>query len=180
MPSPPDEFLCPITLTLMRDPVIGPDGHSYERTAITQWLQTNPHSPLTRQPMTVKMLQSNISLKKVIENYKLGKENRTPRNQITTHPESFPVPPPALSVRPITHVVPRPSAPPAELFEIQVYPQTLVQPLLVPTTYSTPSLPGPPTNERLRRQKILGACLCFTFTVILVIIIIRFYEGLSD
>ena len=175
MANPPEEFLCPITLTIMRDPVIGPDGHSYERSAIIQWLQTNPHSPLTRQPMTPQMLQTNYSLKTAIERYQRGQERRAPRYKQAPRPVLLT---PAIAPFPVSH--PTPSAPPAELFEIQVYPQTLAQPLLAPAPYPAPSLPRPSTNERLRRQKILGACACFTLTVILLIIIIRFYEGLTN
>jgi len=49
-PAPP-EFKCPITLEIMRDPVILPDGHTYERVAVEAALRRNPVSPLTRQPM---------------------------------------------------------------------------------------------------------------------------------
>ncbi|NBV88156.1 MAG: hypothetical protein EBR88_01365, partial [Betaproteobacteria bacterium] len=31
--SVPNEFLCPITMMIMRDPVIISDGYSYERAA---------------------------------------------------------------------------------------------------------------------------------------------------
>ena len=34
MPS----FLCPIGTTMMRDPVVAADGHSYERSAIARWV----------------------------------------------------------------------------------------------------------------------------------------------
>ena len=36
--EPPSSFLCPITSALMIDPVIDPDGNSYERSAIVEWL----------------------------------------------------------------------------------------------------------------------------------------------
>ena len=32
---------------MMVDPVIAADGHTYERAAIQQWLQTHPTSPVT-------------------------------------------------------------------------------------------------------------------------------------
>jgi hypothetical protein len=35
----PNEFLCPITLELMRDPVVAKDGHTYERKAIEDWFE---------------------------------------------------------------------------------------------------------------------------------------------
>jgi len=39
-------FLCPITHELMTDPVIDPDGNSYERSAIVNWLKENSTSPI--------------------------------------------------------------------------------------------------------------------------------------
>ena len=38
---------CPITYSLMREPVIAADGHTYEREAIARWITTNNTSPLT-------------------------------------------------------------------------------------------------------------------------------------
>jgi hypothetical protein len=35
----PNEFFCPITLELMRDPVLAKDGHTYERNAIEGWFE---------------------------------------------------------------------------------------------------------------------------------------------
>lgn len=53
----------------MRDPVIAPDGYSYERAAITQWLAANPVSPITRAPMTTADLVPNRALRTTIEAY---------------------------------------------------------------------------------------------------------------
>jgi hypothetical protein len=39
-------FLCPITRKLMTDPVIDPDGNSYERSAIENWLKEYSTSPI--------------------------------------------------------------------------------------------------------------------------------------
>ena len=46
----PPELLCPITLSMMGDPVVANDGHSYERAAIATWLATHDTSPQTREP----------------------------------------------------------------------------------------------------------------------------------
>ena len=46
----PPELLCPITLSMMGDPVVANDGHSYERAAIATWLATHDTSPRTREP----------------------------------------------------------------------------------------------------------------------------------
>lgn len=42
---------CPITHDLMSDPVIAADGHTYERAAIEEWLQTNATSPMTNEAL---------------------------------------------------------------------------------------------------------------------------------
>ena len=43
----PKAFLCPITQEVFEDPVIWVDGHTYSRTAITQWLRSHDTSPMT-------------------------------------------------------------------------------------------------------------------------------------
>lgn len=44
----PEYHKCPITKEKFTDPVICEDGFTYEREAITTWLQTNNISPITR------------------------------------------------------------------------------------------------------------------------------------
>jgi len=63
----PTEFYCPITGDLMNEPVLGKDGHSYEKSEIFQWLSTNKTSPLTREPLTTDDLVDNLPLKRSIE-----------------------------------------------------------------------------------------------------------------
>lgn len=63
----PNEFLCPITLDIMRDPVICSDNFTYERSAILQI--KNSISPLTRQPIDKNNLISNVKLKELIHNF---------------------------------------------------------------------------------------------------------------
>lgn len=41
------EFFCPITQSLIKDPVSTADGHTYERTAIQEWLNGHDTSPAT-------------------------------------------------------------------------------------------------------------------------------------
>lgn len=51
----PSEFLCPLSLHSMRDPVNCDDGHVYERAHIEAWCNSptsNGLSPLTRAPMS--------------------------------------------------------------------------------------------------------------------------------
>jgi len=65
--SVPQEWICPITLQVMHDPVIGPDGHTYERSAITQWLTQHTTSPVTREQMRNTNLIPNIALRNLIQ-----------------------------------------------------------------------------------------------------------------
>ena len=62
----PDSWNCPISMTLMRDPVIGPDGVTYERRAIEDWLKTSNRSPVTREVMPSTSLIPNRALKDTI------------------------------------------------------------------------------------------------------------------
>ncbi len=60
-----ENFCCPITHELMRDPVIDNDGHSFEREAIKLHLQKKHLCPLSNKPIT--SLTSNLILKATIE-----------------------------------------------------------------------------------------------------------------
>ncbi|KAM7424363.1 hypothetical protein PAMA_000622 [Pampus argenteus] len=67
----PDEFLCPITRELMREPVIAADGYSYERGAIASWINTkNRTSPMTNLPLLTTLLTPNHTLKMAIGRWK--------------------------------------------------------------------------------------------------------------
>ncbi|XP_034534893.1 WD repeat, SAM and U-box domain-containing protein 1 isoform X2 [Notolabrus celidotus] len=67
----PDEFLCPITRELMREPVIAADGYSYEREAIESWINTkNRSSPMTNLPLLTTLLTPNHTLKMAIGRWK--------------------------------------------------------------------------------------------------------------
>ena len=47
----PPEFVCPITMEVMTEPVILTDGHVYERAAIRRWLASHSTSPVTNKPV---------------------------------------------------------------------------------------------------------------------------------
>jgi pSer/pThr/pTyr-binding forkhead associated (FHA) protein len=61
-----DEFLCPITYEVFRDPVVADDGFTYERTSIEKWLRSNSTSPKTGKPMAAGVT-SNLNMKKLIQ-----------------------------------------------------------------------------------------------------------------
>jgi len=69
----PDHFFCCITLTVMIDPVNAADNHTYERSAITDWIEqakkagTILLSPWTGLPLASDELVPNIELKQEID-----------------------------------------------------------------------------------------------------------------
>jgi hypothetical protein len=66
----PEEFLCPITMEVMKDPVIASDGYSYERDSILAWLAEGKQtSPMTNLPLSNASLTSNRQLKMLIEKH---------------------------------------------------------------------------------------------------------------
>jgi hypothetical protein len=167
MAQVPEEYLCPINLTLMNDPVIGSDGRSYERAAITQWLRTNPHSPITRQPMNVSSLKPNYALKTAIDRFTASA--RAP-------------PPPPVRVA---------TAPPVDdvYYAMTVYQQDLIaqqQGLLLaqqqqalrygPQSGQTTLVVAPaPTalSAENRRKKALVMCLCLAVGIALIVVVSR-------
>jgi len=65
----PIAYLCPLTYSLMKDPVIDRDGNTFERAAIERWLETHDTSPLTKKPMFWRDLVPNRLLKNVIDEF---------------------------------------------------------------------------------------------------------------
>lgn len=63
----PYEFLCPITLEIMTDPVIIASGQTYERESIQKWFESNHRTcPKSRQPLPHLSLAPNFALKNLI------------------------------------------------------------------------------------------------------------------
>jgi hypothetical protein len=61
-------FICPITQTIMSDPVCDNEGNSYERSAIERWLdEGNDTSPITRNPLCKGDLVENRALRDQIQ-----------------------------------------------------------------------------------------------------------------
>jgi hypothetical protein len=75
LPSPeyhplPESYYCSITFNLMHEPVIDPDGHTYERVAIENWIRVNGKSPATRSPLTVDQLYPNHAISDLLDEEK--------------------------------------------------------------------------------------------------------------
>ncbi|CAM4774274.1 unnamed protein product [Rotaria magnacalcarata] len=64
-----DSLNCPLTCDIFRDPVIGQDGHTYERQDIIAWLQQHGTSPITREPMNIESLRPNHIVRKMIDEF---------------------------------------------------------------------------------------------------------------
>ena len=78
----PQEYICPITLSLMDDPVICSDGYTYERSSILQL--RNSISPITRQFIDKNNIIPNRAIKDSIERFKLSIGTSNICNSTTT------------------------------------------------------------------------------------------------
>jgi len=81
-----DELICPRTRELFRDPVIAKDGHVYERQAITRWILEHGTSPLTRQPLQIKDLQSDDHLRNLARQRRNSTVSYNAQNDTVTLP----------------------------------------------------------------------------------------------
>ena len=59
-------IFCSISLEVMKDPVIDPDGNTYDRCNIVEWININNKSPITRNALSILQLRSNKILKSFI------------------------------------------------------------------------------------------------------------------
>lgn len=70
LPGIPDEFRCPISLDLMRDPVIVASGHTYDRSSIAQWINSgHPTCPKSGQRLIHTALIPNYALKSLMNQW---------------------------------------------------------------------------------------------------------------
>ena len=52
----PSCLFCPITCTVMTNPVLAMDGYCYERTAIRQWIEEHGTSPKTNAKLSARLI----------------------------------------------------------------------------------------------------------------------------
>ena len=75
-PQPPGQYCCPVTLTLMVDPVILASGHTYEREFATNWIEGKernaeaPTDPMTNLELESNAIVPNIALRQSIDLWK--------------------------------------------------------------------------------------------------------------
>ena len=65
----PDALCCPISMEIMRDPVISADGHTYERAEIESWFANNRTSPKTGAVLPHCSLIPNHAVKAMISDF---------------------------------------------------------------------------------------------------------------
>lgn len=79
----PNEFLCPITLEIMTDPVIVATGQTYERESIQKWLNSNHRTcPKTGQGLAHMSLAPNFALRNLILQWCENNNFELPRKDI--------------------------------------------------------------------------------------------------
>ncbi|KAF3083037.1 hypothetical protein TWF569_000663 [Orbilia oligospora] len=61
----PDYLMDSISFSIMTDPVVTKNGHSYDRPVIMDHLRRSNTDPLTREPLSVSDLRPNLALKQV-------------------------------------------------------------------------------------------------------------------
>ena len=84
----PSHFICPLTLQIMRDPVLSRYGQNYERCAILEWLtSSNGHGscPLTRRPLELRGLVSNHNLRCQIRQWQQQRDDHDDDDDENTH-----------------------------------------------------------------------------------------------
>ncbi|CAI5475705.1 unnamed protein product [Closterium sp. Yama58-4] len=65
-----EQFLCPISKEVMRDPVVAADGFTYEREHMERWMASCTLSPATGQPLAHSSLTPNNVLKNLIASHR--------------------------------------------------------------------------------------------------------------
>ncbi|KAK9129243.1 hypothetical protein Sjap_009730 [Stephania japonica] len=86
----PHEFLCPITLEIMTDPVIIASGQTYERESIQKWLESNHRTcPKTRQPLAHLSLAPNFALRNLILQWCEKNNFELPKKEVSANVDSF-------------------------------------------------------------------------------------------
>lgn len=65
----PNQFMCPITMDIMTDPVMLADGHVYERAAIEQWFETYDTSPMSNCQVDKNIMIPCIVLRSLMQEF---------------------------------------------------------------------------------------------------------------
>lgn len=80
--SPPFNYVCPLTLKLMENPACDRCGHTFERAAISDWLEYHSMCPISRRPMDSSDLTSSTVLQSRIQQWKVEHRAHFRENQV--------------------------------------------------------------------------------------------------
>jgi len=161
MSSVPDEYICPITQAVMTDPVLGSDGRSYERSAITEWLRTHNTSPLTREVMTAETLKPNYALRSLIQRH-----NALPQ---VTKPQ---VTKPQVTIPQVTKVLVQP---PSQVdmdhyYAMEVFQQETVGYTSIPVANVPHTILSPAAQTPAQKRMMVFCCLIAAVVILSLII----------
>ncbi|XP_077246322.1 plant U-Box 15 [Tasmannia lanceolata] len=85
----PNDFLCPISLEIMTDPVIVATGQTYERSSIQKWLDSNHRTcPKTGQTLVHLLLAPNYALRNLISQWCEKNQVELPKKDACASSES--------------------------------------------------------------------------------------------
>ncbi len=65
----PQDFVCPLSLSIMKEPVMASDGHTYEKEKIQTWMRQKKISPISRAELLPHFFP-NLLLKNQIDDWK--------------------------------------------------------------------------------------------------------------
>ncbi|KAL2254947.1 U-box domain-containing protein 15-like isoform X1 [Sesamum indicum] len=84
----PHEFLCPISLEIMADPVIIATGQTYERESIQRWLNSGHRTcPKTGQKLNYLTVAPNFALRNLIQQWCERNNYDLPKKEISDDPD---------------------------------------------------------------------------------------------
>ena len=87
MERPPEAFICPIGLEVMRQPFVAADGHSYEEGSLRVWLRDHTTSPMTNAPLPCTMIVPNHALRAAIEEWESQRPLELDPDSLTILPD---------------------------------------------------------------------------------------------
>ncbi|GMH36424.1 hypothetical protein BSKO_04292 [Bryopsis sp. KO-2023] len=67
MKNVPKDFLCPMSMEIMTEPVVSPSGVTYNRKTVEEWINEHHTDPATKAPLQHDNLYPNLALRDMIQ-----------------------------------------------------------------------------------------------------------------
>lgn len=64
-----EDLECPISTEIIKNPIITPDGFTYEKQELKNWIKIHGNEPITHTPLSENQLTYNFAFKKVLDKY---------------------------------------------------------------------------------------------------------------